>query len=298
MFGNTCFKTPVTEIQFHKIIILTNLPLDKKSPPWYNKVYQKRGHTMFTLTLDRGHYGKYNHGAIDGYYESERMWLLGEYLTRYLEAEGVTVKPTRTDPDKDLAVYKRGQLSANTDFFLSLHTNGCSTASVDRVCGIYQVSNPCSQSFTLSLANAVARCMGINTVKTYEKSNALGTDYYGVLRGAASVGTDGCIIEHSFHTNPSACQWLMSDENLDYLAQVEAQTIVEQLHRLYPERFIKGDVDGDGKVTIKDYTLAKRSALHYCNLTLSQIYRGDTDGDNRISQTDVDNIKQIILKGE
>lgn len=252
---------------------------------------------MFTITLDRGHYAKYNHGVIPGYYESERMWLLGEYLTTYLTKGGIEVKPTRTDPNKDLEVTKRGKLSKDTDFFISLHSNGCSTASVDRVCGIYQVSNPRSQALAVSLANTVALCMGISTVKTYEKPNSSGTDYYGVLRGSASVGTDGIIMEHSFHTNPSSCQWLLSDTNLDFLAKNEAHTIIESLHKIYTGRFVLGDINDDGKVNATDYTLCRRSILGITTLTEAQIYRGDTDGDGVITQTDADNIKRIIQKG-
>lgn len=252
---------------------------------------------MFTITLDRGHYDKYNHGCVAGYYESERMWFLGKYLTTELEAEGVAVNPTRTDPDKDLHVYKRGTSAKGTDFFISLHSNGCSSTSVNRVVGIYQLNRPRSQVFVLSLAEAVAKCMGISKSKVYSKEGSGGTDYYGVLRGSSAVDVDGCIIEHSFHTNPASCQWLMSDENLQKLAKVEAQTIVESLHRLYPEKFVKGDADDDGKVTIRDYTLLKRNVLQHTKLTLSQIYRGDTDNDGSITQNDLDTIRKIIQRG-
>ena len=52
-------------------------------------------------------------------------------------------------------------------------------------------------------------------------------DYYGVLRGAHSVGTPGVILEHGFHTNKSNTIWLMQAENLDRLAIAEAQVIAE-----------------------------------------------------------------------
>ena len=50
-------------------------------------------------------------------------------------------------------------------------------------------------------------------------------DYYGVLRGAAAVGVPGVLLEHSFHTNRKATEWLLVDSNLKKLAKAEAKTI-------------------------------------------------------------------------
>ncbi|MGM9601529.1 MAG: SPOR domain-containing protein, partial [Faecousia sp.] len=50
-------------------------------------------------------------------------------------------------------------------------------------------------------------------------------EYYGVLRGAASVGTPGIILEHSFHTQTRATRWLLEDTNLQRLAAEEAKVI-------------------------------------------------------------------------
>ncbi|MGM9601399.1 MAG: hypothetical protein ACI3W5_07430, partial [Faecousia sp.] len=50
-------------------------------------------------------------------------------------------------------------------------------------------------------------------------------EYYGVLRGAASVGTPGIILEHSFHTQTKATRWLLEDGNLQKLAAEETKVI-------------------------------------------------------------------------
>ena len=50
-------------------------------------------------------------------------------------------------------------------------------------------------------------------------------EYYGVLFGAKNVNVPALIIEHSFHTNKYAAEWLMSDSNLQLLAKEEARTI-------------------------------------------------------------------------
>ena len=60
-----------------------------------------------------------------------------------------------------------------------------------------------------------------------KRKNDSGTDWYGVIRGAVSVGTVGMIIEHSFHTNTRMTQWLLVDANLEKLAEAEAQVIAQ-----------------------------------------------------------------------
>lgn len=66
-----------------------------------------------------------------------------------------------------------------------------------------------------------------NPGRIWKRKGDGGTDYYGVLRGAAAVGTPGILMEHSFHTNRRATEWLMQEANLRKLAQAEAQTIAE-----------------------------------------------------------------------
>ena len=52
-------------------------------------------------------------------------------------------------------------------------------------------------------------------------------DYYGVIRGAADVGTIGLILEHSFHTNTRSARWLLDDANLARLAEEEAALLAD-----------------------------------------------------------------------
>ena len=46
-----------------------------------------------------------------------------------------------------------------------------------------------------------------------------------MLFGAKSVGVPGVIIEHSFHTNRKAAEWLLNETNLDKLAEAEAEAL-------------------------------------------------------------------------
>lgn len=182
---------------------------------------------MVKICLDAGHYGKYNQSpVVKTYYESGMAWTLHQKLKQHLESYGIEVTVTRTDKDKDLAVYTRGQMAKGCDLFISLHSNACDTESVDYPLAIVPI-NGSADKIGKQLASCIQQTMGTKQAgKTMTKKSTTGsTDYYGVIRGAVSVGVPGIILEHSFHTNTRAATWLSQDANLDKLAQAEAETI-------------------------------------------------------------------------
>lgn len=75
------------------------------------------------------------------------------------------------------------------------------------------------------LANTVHQVIGTAQGGTIWKRVGNNGDYYGVLRGATSVGTPAILLEHSYHTNLRATNWLLSDTNLQRLADAEAAVI-------------------------------------------------------------------------
>lgn len=184
---------------------------------------------MFKICIDAGHYGYYNKSTVvtPTYWESKMTWklhlLLKEALEKYAEVE---IKTTRQDQTKDLGVYERGLAAKGCDLFLSLHSNDCSTPSVDRAEVIYPVSGKC-RDLAEELVACIAAVMQTNDhTKIFCKWNSAGNaDYYGVIRGAAAVGVPGLILEHSFHSNARAAKWLQSDDNLRKLAKAEVAVI-------------------------------------------------------------------------
>lgn len=189
---------------------------------------------MPKIMLDAGHYGKYNTGAIPGYYESEMAWTLHKYLKTELESYGFEVGVTRTNKDKDLEVYARGQKAKGYDLFVSLHSNAINSPNTKRVVVIHPISGA-GEDIAQKLADAVYKTMNLTKDKYWStqlmtrqySASKPTTDYYGVIRGAVAAGSIGIIIEHSFHTNAEACRWLMSDTNLKKLAVAEAKTIAD-----------------------------------------------------------------------
>lgn len=200
----------------------------------------KNGHTKPVVCLDAGHYGKYNRSpVVPEYYESDMNWKLHLLLKSELEARGITVTTTRANKDKDLEVTARGKAAKDADLFLSLHSNAASREAANWVVGIYFVDDNCgeidenSRKLAESLGKRVADVMGVG-YQTYTKQSSADRDgdgckddYYGVLRGAHSVGTTGVILEHGFHTNTVNAKWLLEEANLCKLAQAEAVLIAD-----------------------------------------------------------------------
>ena len=180
------------------------------------------------ILLDAGHFSGYNQSKVyKNYYEGNAMWTLQGLLKKELEAFGFVVGVTRTNRDKDVAVVSRGQMAKGYDMFISLHSNACDTESVDRVVVIKGYNQP--DALPKAMGEALTKVMGVKQAhQIMVRKNDNGKDYYGVLRGADSVGVkDRLLIEHGFHTNTATAKWLCNDDNLKKIAKAEAEVIAK-----------------------------------------------------------------------
>ncbi len=180
------------------------------------------------ICIDAGHFDKYNHSPVNSaYWESDFTWTHHLLLTAALESHGIEVITTREVKEIDMALEDRGRMSEGCDLFLSVHSNACGNSSVDAplaCCCIDGSVNDLGQQ----LVNCVADVMETRqdgTIWNRRGEKFPDLDYYGVLRGAAQVGTPGILLEHSYHTNLRATQWLMVEENLQKMAAEEANVI-------------------------------------------------------------------------
>ena len=196
----------------------------------YDKAITNGGKTLKIL-LDPGHFGKSNNSpANPAYWESEAMWKLCGYLKAELESYGITVGVTRTDPSKDKPVFERGTAAKGYDLFISLHSNAVESGT-DEATDYPVVIVPLNKQGD-AIGNKLAAVIE-KTMKTKQKgrissrAGTNGADYYGVIRGAVSVGVVGILIEHSFHTQKAATNWLLQDANLRLMAKEEAAVIAE-----------------------------------------------------------------------
>lgn len=195
------------------------------------------------IMLDPGHdKAKYNQSpVVPAYWEGARMWRLYGFLRTALEAKGFEVGCTKSKCDQSVTVTQRGAKARGYDALISLHSNACATASVDRPVGIYFVDDDCgkvdgqSKELAKRLSQVVADTMGTSQAQQYSKlskndrdhDGRKNDDYYGVLFAAHQAGVPAIILEHSFHTNRRAAQWLMSDTNLRKLAEAEADALAK-----------------------------------------------------------------------
>ncbi|WP_206458724.1 N-acetylmuramoyl-L-alanine amidase [Anaerovorax sp. IOR16] len=198
------------------------------------------------VCLDAGHYAKVNRSpANKTYYESEAMWKLHLLLKAELEAFGISVITTRPKQDQDLSLWNRGQKAKGCNLFLSLHSNAVANSVNENV--DYPVAlcyseddkigtDEVSRELGGKLAKVVEATMGtaqkgrIFTKKIDYDRNGNGfldDEWYGVLHSAKQVGVVGILMEHSFHTQTKATNWLLKDDNLKKLAKAEAATIAE-----------------------------------------------------------------------
>lgn len=182
------------------------------------------------ICIDAGHYGKYNRSpANKAYYESEMVWKLHLLLKKYLELYGFEVILTRADQKKDMGLKARGRKAKGCDLLLSIHSNAAKKLdeSIDYPVVYYPISGVCAD-LAKKLSECIESVMGTKQKGKAESRKGSGNwDYYSVIYGAVSVGVPALILEHSFHTNTRATNWLLDEKNLDKMAQAEAAIIAE-----------------------------------------------------------------------
>ena len=190
------------------------------------------------ITLDPGHGQFGNPGAIAGYYEGTRVFMLAHALKAELEKyENTEVFITRKDITDNPSLASRGGAAVKngSELFISLHSNAASNPAAHGVSVFRSVKRPESESLGRLLGDAVVNAMKRQTEITYlrgvmtrtESFDGTVQDYYGVLR--SSVKSDAVkysfIIEHGFHTNLTECDYMFSDKNLLEMAETEAKVI-------------------------------------------------------------------------
>lgn len=180
------------------------------------------------ICLDAGHYGNYNQGVVKSYYEAKMVWELTNLQKKYFEEyEGVQVILTRSNQASDMALYDRGMKAKGCKLFISNHSNACDTESVDYPVVIRAYDNKNNaDALGIKVAKEIAKVMGTRQDgRTMTRKGSNG-EYYGVMRGARAAGAEHYfIVEHSFHSNKKACNWLLDKANLDRLAKAEVEVI-------------------------------------------------------------------------
>ncbi len=250
------------------------------------------------IVVDAGHYGTKNVSpVVPDYCESKQMWKLQELLVSELKKYGFDPIPTRKKQTQDLEVTCRGKLASDAKLFVSLHSNAVPEGGSEKTDHVSVYAPYDGRNDSHRLAGRLAACVAeLMCVKGYVKTrkSAKGDwEYYGVLRGASSVGCPlYFILEHSFHTNKNSCLWLLDDNNLKKLAVAEAAVIADW----FGMKKVFGDVNGNGDLDSGDYFLLKRAILGTVELSEEETDAADVNGDGKINITDYTMIKRAFLK--
>lgn len=187
------------------------------------------------ICIDPGHYGdNYNPGVAAGYVESNFTWTYSWLLKERLEKYNVEVILTRENKADDLGLQARGKKAKGCDLFISVHSNGTDNKPEMNAIFTHWSVRSGGEGIAKKIGNALSMFLkgewgAICDPCFYEQESAKypGYDYFGVLKGAASVEVPGIIVEHSFHTNKEYCEWAMTEGNLERMADVEVGAIVE-----------------------------------------------------------------------
>lgn len=190
---------------------------------------------MMKICLDPGHYGdNYNPGVAAGYVESNFTWAYHLLLKAELQRYGAEVVVTRETKAEDLGLQARGKKAVGCDLFISIHSNAVDNKpNMDAIFTHWSVRSG-GEGIAKKIANDLTTFFvnewgHIEPPVTYEQESEKypGYDYFGVLKGAASVEVPGIIVEHSFHTNKQYCEWAMTPGNIERMAKEEAKSIAE-----------------------------------------------------------------------
>ncbi|MGN0606284.1 MAG: N-acetylmuramoyl-L-alanine amidase [Oscillospiraceae bacterium] len=215
------------------------------------------------ICIDAGHYGKYNQSPVHkSYWESDMTWKLHLLLKSALENRGFEVITTRSSQATDLGLEKRGKASKGCDLFISLHSNASSDvgASYSVACCMIDDKNVTIDDISVQLgkklADKVTELMTgkFNGGTVWRRKGDYG-DYYGVIRGAKSVGTPAILLEHGFHTNLGNTLFLLDENNLKTIASAEADIIADFFNVSADEKvfepYLVKIISADGYVNIR-----------------------------------------------
>lgn len=194
------------------------------------KEEEENNMSKIKVHIDPGHQtNHYNQSTTNkNYYESNMTWKLANYLKAELENRGIIVTLSRNSINENPSLYNRGYAAKGCNMFLSLHSNACeSNKAVDYPVVYRGYDKVGADGFALNLARLIQETMGTKqSGRTATRRGSSGGEYYGVMRGAREAGlTYYYIVEHSFHTNAKATEWLLNDNNLRVLARKEADLI-------------------------------------------------------------------------
>jgi len=116
-------------------------------------------------------------------------------------------------------------------------------------------------------------------------------------------GAESALLDQRFEDAVNSLESFISEVQAQTgtcLTQDQADLLLTQardlLNLIFSQLVLKGDVDGDGRVTILDARLAWEAAVGLRELTRLQFLAADVDNDGQVTQQDAHEIARIVVQ--
>lgn len=229
------------------------------------------------IYIDAGH-GGVQPGACNGKRkESDDVLRLALKLQALLEGQDCEVRMSRTK-DVDISISSRCR-DANkwgADYFLSIHRNAASASATGNEIWIYSKANEYTEAKAKIILDAVCKADGMKN-RGVKRGAPSYTDY-GVNR---DTNMHSALLELGFISNNNDNK--VYDEKLDEIALALAKSVLSVVGGKF---VLKGDVNGDGKVTAADAREALRASAKLEKLSDKETSAADVNNDGKVTATD------------
>lgn len=192
---------------------------------------------MYKITLDPGHGGSDPGGVYGDLIEKDIVLTIALECEKELRRHEVEVQMTRTI-DKYLGLSQRATMANNnmSDYFVSIH---CNIGGGDRGEIIYSIYNGNGLELTNKISSEIMK-NGQTQVKTYNRMNNNGRDYFPLLRDTTM---DAIIIQCAFIDNDEDNKVINTIENQKKFGKAIAKGILSQLNIEYKDIIESTDND-------------------------------------------------------
>lgn len=248
---------------------------------------------MVKIFIDPGHGGASIGASYKGRLEQDDCLRLALAVRDILFTQkGVEVMLSRED-DSDPDLFKRCERANGwgADCFISIHRNAFTPEGATGV-EAWVYSGVETDGVTFNMAKNIVD--SVSAVTGYRNR--------GVKKGAPAyrdyavnryTNMHSCLLEAGFIDNTR--DNTVFDTMFSEIALSIARAVMENLGLTFVPPVIRGDVDGDGKVTALDARLILRAAV---GLEEIDSEKGDIDGDGKITSADSREALRLATEGE
>lgn len=246
---------------------------------------------MKNIFIDPGHGGGSIGASYKGRKEQDDCLRLARAVRDILLTQnGINVKMSREDNTNPSITSRCAEANLwGADYFLSIHRNAFEPNKANGV-EAWVYSKVAVGGGTYNMADNIVNRICENTPFA-DRETKLGAPSYMDYGVNSLTKMSSCLLEVGFID--SVADNAIFDAYFSETALSIAKAVMENVGLEYKPPIIKGDVDGDGKVTASDARLILRASVGLENLDLE---RADVDGDGKITSADAREALRTAVK--